>query len=244
MKKLSFAVCAFLYSLCVGCLIIPIPTAKHTPKGFNTRGEIDAKALEFMRVGSTSREEVLLKLGEPDAVRKDERYYLYRWVTVHGYLIWATYGGGDGAEHIGKKRYDLLMEFDDQGIIKRYGDIEEWARKGRGQKDLDLSTPIEIPVTHQHRWAPDKDATLILGKDFFEFRDPSHHFRISPEKIILIRPSSEDDNQWAAGLLSYNIHFSEETEAGERIRIRVDLFSLPILLEYLRQNSPYLVVED
>jgi len=238
MKKLSFAVCTFLYSLCVGC--IPIPTATHTPKELNTRGEIDAKALEFMRVGSTSREEVLLKLGEPDAVRKDERYFLYRWVTVHGYI--AAYGGG--GEYIGKKRYDLLIEFDDKGVVKRYGDIEEWARKGRWQKDLDLSTPIEIPVTHQHRLAPDKDASLILGKDFFEFRDPSHHFRISPEKIILIRPSSEDDNQWAAGLLSYNIHFSEETEAGERIRIRVDLFSLPTLLEYLRQNSPYLVVEN
>lgn len=235
MKKLSFAVCAFLYSLCVGCLIIP--RLEHTPVYFS-RGQIDATALEFMGLGSTSREEVLLKLGEPDAVWEDERHFLYWWVTARGYAIVF-----DNAPPIWKKRYDLLIEFDDQGVVKRYGDIEEWARKGRWQKDLDLSTPIEIPVKH-HRWTGDKDARLILGKDFFEFRDPSHNFRISPEKIILLRPIFAQDEQWAPAFFYYDIHFSEETVAGKKIRIRVDLFSLPTLLEYLRQNSPYLVVEN
>ncbi len=248
MKKLSIAICVFLYSLCVGCYIVPIPTGKHTPKEFNTRGEIDAKALEFMRVGSTSKEEVLLKLGEPDAAWKDERYFLYRWVTVSGYLLWGFVGasssGNEGKEPLGKKRYDLLIEFDDHGVVKRLGDIETWAQRSR-QKDrpLDLSTPIEIPVTHHHSWARDKAASLILGKDFFEFREPSHNFRISPEKIILLRPGFTPLINWAAGVFTYDIHFSEKTVGGEKIKLKVYIFELTTLFEYLRQNCPNIVVQ-
>jgi len=211
---------------------------EHTPVDFS-RGQIDATALEFMGVGSTSREEVLLKLGEPDEVWEDERHFLYWWLTARGYLI----DRNPNDTPMWKKRYDLLIEFDDQGVVKRYGDIEEWARKGRWKKDLDLSTPIEIPVKH-YRWSGNEDARLILGKDFFEFRDPSHNFRISPEKIILLRPNITQHEPWAPGFFYYDIHFSEKTVAGKKVSLRMDLFSLPTLLEYLRQNSPYLVVEN
>jgi outer membrane protein assembly factor BamE (lipoprotein component of BamABCDE complex) len=194
MKKLSIAVCIFLCSLFAGCVVVPVPTGKHTPQVFNTRGEIDAAALGFMHPGSTDKEEVLLQLGEPDGIWQDERYFLYRWVSVTGgYLICVAadpYGGGSGGliAPLKRKRYDLLIEFDDKGVVKRIGDIDTWATKIEGQKDapLDLSTPIRIAVTHQRRLARDKIASLILGKNFFELRGrdskPSHSFKILPEK--------------------------------------------------------------
>lgn len=249
MNKLSIAICVFLYSLCVGCVI---PTPEHTLKDLNTRGEIDAKATEFMRVGSTSKEEVLLKLGEPDAVWEDERNFLYLWFTARGYV-----GAGGSPMYIGKP-HELLIEFDEQDVIKRLGDIDTWAAKVQGQKGrpLDLSTPVEIPVKYLHTSTPVEtpvsyhhisayfeDASLILGKDFFEIRESSHNIRISPEKIILLRHEPGTIYQLLRGVLTYNIHFSEKTVAGEKIHILVDIFSLTTLLEYLQQNCPNLVVQ-
>jgi len=259
MNKPNIAICVFLYSLCVGCVIIP--TEEHTPKDFNTRGEIDAKAFEFMRVGSTSKEEVLLKLGEPDAVWEDERNFLYLWVTIRGYFAFAipAPGGPGGGGPIGVKWYELLIEFDEQGVIKQLGDIDTWAAKVQGQKDrpfLDLSTPVEIPVRYLHTSKPvefpvsynqiravERDASLILGKDFFEIRESSHNFRISPKKIILLRPGYEMVFSGVTGVFTYTLHFSEKTVAGEKIHIQVDIFSLTTLFEYLRQNCPNLVVQ-
>ena len=258
MKKLRISICVFLSSLCVGCIMIPIPTPKHTPAGLYTRGAIEANALEFMRVGSTSREQVLLKLGESDAVREHERYLLYRWVTVRGYLL-VKLLESESTGHIGKNTYELLIEFDDEGLVKRFGDIRTWAAKVEGQEEppLGLATPIEIPVSHLYPglFGPviveqEDDARLILGKDFFELREswPSLDFRISPEKIVLLRERSYTfdiaHDHWAAGKLTYDIHFSERTAAGKTIGIRVDVFSLLPLLEYLRENCPNLELKN
>jgi len=108
---------------------------------------------------------------------------------------------------------------------------------------LDLSTPVEIPIIHRHLWTRDKKASLLLGKDFFEFREepPSHNFRISPEKVIRLKLVfdfwDESPDQ------GYTIHFSEKTKAGKHIRIWVDDSSAKILRKYLKQNSRNLVAE-
>jgi len=262
MKNISITLCAVLSCLCLGCVVIPVPTKEHTPTGFNTRGEIDAAAVAFIQVGSTSKEEVLLKLGEPDGVWKDERYFLYRWTSVRGgYLIWIAADPNAGNSGIGgatleRERYDLLIEFDNRGVVRRIGDIARWAARIEGQNDspLDLSAPIRISVTHQHGLGSDKIASLILGKEFFGLAEykSSHNFRIAPEKIIGISTekislldAASGDAQWSKGELSHEIQFSEETAAGNRIRVTVHHFlSSIILLEYLRQNCPNLTVAN
>jgi len=256
MNKLSIAICVFLYSLCVGCVIVPTP--EHTPKEINTRGEIDTKVFESKRVGSTSKEEVLLKLGEPDGVWKDERYFLYRWGTVRGYV--GTYGSSRRG-YVGAERHHWLIEFDEEDVIKQLGDFETWAAKVQGQKDrpLDPSTPVEIQVSCLHPPKPFKpvgdpmrhpktfthveDARLIMGKDFFEIRGSSHDFRISPEKILLLIPVYMTGENWYEGVLTYEIHFIEKTAGGKKIYIQTDISSLTTLFEYLRQNCPNLVVQ-
>jgi len=124
-----------------------------------------------------------------------------------------------------------------------------WARSHATREPvgpLDLSTPVEIPIIHRHWWTRDKKANLLLGKDFFEFREqpPSHNFRISPEKVIRLKRASffllfgvDFPDQ------GYTIHFSEKTKAGRHIRIWVDDSSAKILRKYLKQNSPNLVAE-
>ena len=105
---------------------------------------------------------------------------------------------------------------------------------------LDLSTPVEIPITHRHWWSRDNEATLLLGKDFFEFREnpQSHNYRISLQKVIRLKTVSDfrDDSPHTV----CTIHFSEKTKAGKHIRISADNRSYGILRKYLRQNCPNL----
>ena len=194
---------------------------------FARRGKIEKKTLEFMQVGSTSREEVLLNLGEPDEVSKDERYFFYRLILLDGLF---------------PERFDFGIQFDDKGVVKRYGEIWDW-------EPLDLSTSIEIPIKHRHA-SNDleyyEDALLILGKDFFEFRelrDPSHNFRISPEELIQLTPRTQSNKFSYLPPSRLSIIFSNETRAGKHIWIEVDIFSCSTLYRYLIRNCPNLVIE-
>lgn len=109
-------------ALCAGCVIIPIPTPGHVVGP--TRGRIEQETLESIRAGVTTREEVLLRLGEPDVVMRSERLFGYHWVTVWGYLF-VLHQGGAVAGPVGFNRHLALIEFDEQGIVKRLEVKEE-----------------------------------------------------------------------------------------------------------------------
>ena len=49
-----------------------------------SRDAIEAKQTDFVHVGITSKEEVLLQLGEPDAVFDHETIFVYRWRRKRG----------------------------------------------------------------------------------------------------------------------------------------------------------------
>jgi hypothetical protein len=67
--------------------------------------------------GKTSREEVLMMLGQPDEALADGRQFTY----VRKYEVAMTLSGGSGT---GKQsnpatRYLLKIDFDEQGIVSR-----------------------------------------------------------------------------------------------------------------------------
>ncbi len=72
-----------------------------------------------MQAGSTRKEEVLLRLGEPGRAWKDQRNFLYLWRVVIGYVHWVEIGGGIRTDPV-SKTYLLLIEFDEKDIVKRY----------------------------------------------------------------------------------------------------------------------------
>jgi hypothetical protein len=118
-----------------GCVIIPVPTAEHNfcyrvwgnnCADFKTRGEITEQMLEFLRPGTTTREETILNLGGPDSVWNDETIIAYQWLMVGGYVLVAVGaaspaggmgGGGGGAAWFNK--YVLLLEFDAKNLVER-----------------------------------------------------------------------------------------------------------------------------
>ena len=101
-----------------GCVFIPIPT-KHYDSG-HARTNINQHAQEQFAPGKSTREDVVMALGEPDAVSWDERELAYRSEKVVALWILAAGGGYSGVVtggNIYKNRF-YVFEFDSQGLYQ------------------------------------------------------------------------------------------------------------------------------
>ena len=240
--------------LLCGCIgVIPIPMAKHTPKKFDTRGEIESKDLKFMRSGSSTREGVLFSLGEPDLVWEGERYFGYRWITARGIVVaWAIGdGGGDGGTMaMGKKRHDLVIEFDESGNVTRYADIRKWASTySAAASRLDLSSPVELSVVYRHAEESKHSGrgTLRLGEDALELvepNEPNHTIRIRPEDVRGFYFASKRDDRWRAERFPSDLKYVDAEGASRTLGLTMDLTELPTLIDYLRQACPHVAIKS
>jgi hypothetical protein len=108
-RCLPFLVCISLVGY-VGCVVLPTP--EHTL--LEGRGEIDESEIAFLSVGKTTREEVLLRFGEPDLILHDQNILIYHWRVSHGYYL--VYGGAGPIP----KDYLFMLEFDGEGYLTRF----------------------------------------------------------------------------------------------------------------------------
>jgi outer membrane protein assembly factor BamE (lipoprotein component of BamABCDE complex) len=90
-----------------GCLIIPTDFYKDY-----SRKNIAEEPPSAIIPGKTTREDVLLSLGEPDKKSQDEPEFWYTSTKVKA--IWGTYGGG--GEYI--KNYIHIISFDKNGLVE------------------------------------------------------------------------------------------------------------------------------
>ncbi len=114
MKLASFLVWSALAAALSGCLYIPTP--QHSL--LSGRGMIDEETTRGFRAGTTTRGEVLLLLGEPDATFKNQSVFLYTWTRTQGYLVVGGYGKGEIVA-VGKTTV-LLLEFGEHNYLKRH----------------------------------------------------------------------------------------------------------------------------
>ncbi|MCJ7679590.1 MAG: YajG family lipoprotein, partial [Candidatus Aminicenantes bacterium] len=118
-RCLPFLACIFLVGL-VGCVVIPAP--EHSL--LEGRGEIDESDIAFLTVSKTTRENVLLRFGEPDLVLYDQRILIYHWKVSIGYFLVA--GGYSAIGGPIPMDYFFMLEFNGEGRLKRseiHGDI-------------------------------------------------------------------------------------------------------------------------
>jgi hypothetical protein len=109
--KIFFALLLLLFSS--ACMVIPTP--EHRIGG---RVPCDEEKTAFMVKDTTKKEEVLLKLGEPDLVLNQERIFVYRWEMVAAYFfVGAYYSGGGGPI---QRPHFLIIEFNERNIIRRH----------------------------------------------------------------------------------------------------------------------------
>ena len=109
--KTFFALLLFLFFS--ACIVIPTP--EHRIQG---RVPCDSDKTNFMVRDTTSKEEVLLNLGEPDLVLNHERIFVYRWEMVAAYFAVGGYGAG-AAGPIQRTNF-LIIEFDDKNRVSRH----------------------------------------------------------------------------------------------------------------------------
>lgn len=106
---LAVALCA----LCTGCLIVPVDY--HTSE---SRKNVSEEAKETLKPGETTKEDVFIKLGEPDEVSPDGRCLVYKWEKVKA--IWFVGGYGSAAAGTFDRIYSLGLCFDDRGLFLRH----------------------------------------------------------------------------------------------------------------------------
>ncbi len=109
MRATFLALCVALWTQ--GCIIYP-QFARVSPPGPG-RGEVAREDIHALRLGSTTREEVLLFLGEPDLRRDDDRCFAYVWGEVWGFV------GGDSSGANLTRHLALMLSFDDSGRLLR-----------------------------------------------------------------------------------------------------------------------------
>lgn len=97
---------ALVLSLQTGCLIWPFPTGDLLAG----RGRITPQYISTLQAGVATREDVLLRLGEPDEVLEGGRVLVYRWTEARGFFAAAGgYGGGVAVPFPGHRA--LRLEF-------------------------------------------------------------------------------------------------------------------------------------
>src|SRR5262249_46396650 len=95
-----------------GCVVVPTP--EHSPTVWddasdNGRRNVSRESTQRIVPGQTRIEDVLLSLGEPDAVAADGRRIAYRWDKVKALVVGPT---GVGTL---TKEYYLVVNIDEKG---------------------------------------------------------------------------------------------------------------------------------
>lgn len=103
-----------------GCLILPTPEFDSGEARANIKKMTPAQ----FEPGMTTRAEVILALGEPDAVSPDECSLIYRSEKVCGlWFVGGYYSGAGGT--IERDRY-LVADFDGRGVLAKFERSASW----------------------------------------------------------------------------------------------------------------------
>ncbi len=98
-----------------GCVVIPTPKVGNYP---DSRENVDEHTPGRFRVGVTTREEVLLTLGEADYISPDEEVISYGWNKLAAVVFLMPVGWtGGGGPVPGRSRF-LVFSFDKAGVLR------------------------------------------------------------------------------------------------------------------------------
>lgn len=111
-----------------GCIIIPVD---YHAKG--SRQNVTMESTNALHLSATTREDVLLKLGEPDFVSEDGQRFGYLWTKVK--VIWAVAGMGGGGGGECTKSYLIETSFDHSNRLSDVRLLKKWEDTVPGTPD-------------------------------------------------------------------------------------------------------------
>jgi len=119
MKKFFISASITILFLCLGSGCFYIPYFQYIYK------VPDEKTLASIKEGVTSKEDILMMLGEPDRVGNNERFFIYWWLKKTGYIA------GYPADLVPLTDISVMyINFDENNIVKKL----EIIRKGVSDK--------------------------------------------------------------------------------------------------------------
>jgi hypothetical protein len=198
------------------------------------RKAIDSKSLQFLTLGVTSRINVLLALGEPDAASPDGRLFFYRWAGISGRLI---LGSTSISPNEPVKTSHLFIAFDDLGVVRFYGPMDALLKaETRPKVLLSDSRPLVVPIQYWQASASVgfKDADLILGKESIDIGLTDARFTVFSfpvENILCVAPSLSNKIDYP--FFAYYLRLSAGSESSRDVYFMVPFSELPALLGYL-----------
>ena len=137
-----------LWMSSTGCLLLVIPTPHHDT-GY-ARTNLTQLTPQQFTIGKTTTAEVVLALGEPDAVSADEHKLAYRSEKTEAIWIFAAGGGYSGmvtGGGINRERF-CIFEFDSQERLQQITQNKRWSSDvGSGEPELP-PTKLDEDNTH------------------------------------------------------------------------------------------------
>jgi outer membrane protein assembly factor BamE (lipoprotein component of BamABCDE complex) len=107
MKKVLISAVISIPLFCAGCLYIP--NLSHD----SGHRALDEKTLSSIKEGVTSKEDILMMLGEPDRVMEKERLFQYWWLEVCGYVVVLR------DVSTVERTHSLLIYFDKNNVVRK-----------------------------------------------------------------------------------------------------------------------------
>jgi hypothetical protein len=106
-----------------GCLVIPVDY--HSA---GSRHNVNANVQSQLQPGVTTKEEVLLLLGEPDYASEDGQCIGYAWRKVKA-LVFVTAGPTSAATGEVERSYLLHISFDPNSQVSRVELLKKWGKQ-------------------------------------------------------------------------------------------------------------------
>jgi hypothetical protein len=239
----ALVLCAIL-SGCIGAT--PLPRRTRTATG----AEVKSVDLTFIHPGQTTRDEVREKLKIIDTGYAGDRYFLGRWSSSSwgGWMI----GAGMCCEAIGGggrvwKTGNLLVEFDDAGIVKRSESFDD--RKAARLLDpvaantpLRLAEPLELTVKYWKQNVAQVPAKLVLSATSLDLEEVSDRkkkdkFSIPAKDVLQVNPAVVSADPILTG---QRVHCARDLHKlggprGKDLNLLVTLPQLVTLISYAAQ---------
>jgi hypothetical protein len=242
---------ALLCACLFGC-VVPL---RVPPKSKSVSGQTEKKLdLEFIKLGTTTREEIDQKLGWVNVGLKDDRIFLGRWADSSWGVAWAaSYCSGCAGWNRKWTIHNLVLYLDEKGIVQQkslildeeiISTLSELILRDPG-RSLNLSAPIELPVEYV-RFNKHIAGTLLLGNEDFVFLGDrkagsklAYDFKTSPQNISHLRmgkrAASDSENPENVGVM---IYFKQRISVGNKITVQMNLPETMTLLIYTLQTKP------
>ena len=109
-----FIILFAVFSIHCSCIYVPVPASDLR----SVLGVIPNETIKSLKVGETTREDLLILVGDPDELYEHERFFIYQWEILEG--VFVVPGGGDAVYKV----HYLCVEFDEKNRIKRLAHIK------------------------------------------------------------------------------------------------------------------------